>query len=198
MADRTQTPEFFPFRTWYAVLDHVDAGRQIFYHAPMDARPVAVHAALHRVGKRIRITPPTAHLRSSHPDRADPFWADADHLDRFRRKNARAARRPDQAPILTMREFTPRDHDLANETGRRLGYKQRAYTSTSGLWGYFCLAENPEHVSGPTEQRIIIATEEHGIMVVQDLEDLKFYDLYHRQDSQPANVRTDQPEEDRE
>ena len=91
-----------------------------------------------------------------------------------------------ETQALTMREFTPHDHTVAERVARFLGYEQYAYTSTSALWGLFCMRENPAQASSadltprvpggrPTERRqnaIIIATQELGILVVHDLEDL--------------------------
>lgn len=66
---------FTRFETWDAVVSHVAAGLPIYYHAPMDVRPVWVRCEV-RARQRIRVFPPS-------PD-ADPFTADASHLDRFR------------------------------------------------------------------------------------------------------------------
>ena len=73
---------------------------------------------------------------------------------------------------LTMREFTAEDMKKANRLADRLGYKQKAYTSTSALWGLFCMPENPEHSAGPEHGGCIIATEELGLLFVQDIEDI--------------------------
>jgi len=74
---------------------------------------------------------------------------------------------------LTMREFTPDDTENAEHLAIKLGYKQTAYTSTSALWGLFCLAENPKHHIGrPHTGGCIIATEELGLLFVQDIEDI--------------------------
>jgi hypothetical protein len=64
------------FSTWREVQDYVNAHYTLFYHAPLDYRPVLVSAKVRRDGK-IRVTP-------VYTD-ADPFTADAGHLDRFRR-----------------------------------------------------------------------------------------------------------------
>lgn len=77
---------------------------------------------------------------------------------------------------LTQVEFTEADHDVAERVARALGYQQTAYTSTSALWGLFCLPENPEHGRGPYVERCIIKTRELGIVVVQTLEDLGLED----------------------
>jgi len=83
-----------------------------------------------------------------------------------------------QAPTINQVEFTEQDHETAKRLAERLGYKQHAYTSTSGLWGLFCLPENPAYVpEGPHCGGCIIKTEQFGLMFVQDLEDLKSEDL---------------------
>jgi hypothetical protein len=48
-----------------------------------------------------------------------------------------------------------------------LGYDQTAYTSTSALWGLFCLRSRPTQRAG-----CIIKTRQFGLLFVQDLEDL--------------------------
>jgi len=73
------------------------------------------------------------------------------------------------------------DIDFANRIARRLGYEQTAYTSTSALWGLYCLNENPETWKGnkrAIEAGCIIKTKQFGFLFVQDLEDLQFHDLY--------------------
>jgi hypothetical protein len=70
-------------------------------------------------------------------------------------------------PTLTQVEFTPDDHDVAERIARRLGYTQYAYTSTSQLWGLFCLRDRPSQRAG-----CIIRTRELGFLFVQDVEDL--------------------------
>jgi len=78
---------------------------------------------------------------------------------------------------LTQLEFDESDFPKAERIARRLGYKQTAYTSTSALWGLFCLPENPEYSRGPRNGGCIIKTRELGLMFVQDLEDLHLEDL---------------------
>jgi hypothetical protein len=60
----------------------------------------------------------------------------------------------------------------AEKLAKRLGYKQTAYTSTSGLWGLFCLKENPANGGWPTTSGCIISTTQFGLLFVQDEEDL--------------------------
>lgn len=84
------------------------------------------------------------------------------------------------APLLTQEPFTPEDHEEAAKMARHLGYFQYAYTTSSDLWGLFCLPENPDrpHVSDlrrrcpPYRPGCIIKTKELGLLFVQDLEDL--------------------------
>jgi hypothetical protein len=83
------------------------------------------------------------------------------------------------APALTQLEFKPEDFDIAERVARRLGYEQTAYTSTSALWGLFCLPENPATWRGPRQALsggCIIKTKELGFMFVQNLEDLHMAD----------------------
>ncbi len=70
-------------------------------------------------------------------------------------------------PTITQLEFSEADHDIAEKMARRLGYKQTAYTSSSALWGLFCLRSRATQRAG-----CIIKTAEFGLMFVQDLEDL--------------------------
>jgi hypothetical protein len=66
------------FQTWAELLDHVSAGHKLYYHAPMDYRPVFVTAKTRRDGK-VRVYP----IYSN----ADSFTADIAHLDRFRQED---------------------------------------------------------------------------------------------------------------
>ena len=72
-----------PFTTWEQLLDHVSAGYPLYYHAPMDHRPVGVSATVRRDG-RLRVTPGPY-------SNADAFNADKGHLERFRRMAGRRA-----------------------------------------------------------------------------------------------------------
>ena len=40
---------------------------------------------------------------------------------------------------LTQLEFQEEDFPVAERLAKRLGYTQTAYTSSSALWGLFCL-----------------------------------------------------------
>lgn len=81
------------------------------------------------------------------------------------------------APVIDQVEFTESDFSIAEEVAKRLGYKQTAYTSTSALWGLFCLPENPQYSNGPHTGGCIIKTKQFGLMFVADLEDLHMDDL---------------------
>lgn len=76
-------------------------------------------------------------------------------------------------PTITPLEFEPADHDRAEKMAQALGYEQTAYTSTSALWGLFCLPENPAtHPTMPHRRGCIIKTAELGLLFVQDDEDM--------------------------
>jgi len=72
-----------------------------------------------------------------------------------------------QAPTLTQVEFQEEDFEIAEKIARRLGYKQTAYTSSSALWGLFCLPERPTQKKG-----CVIKTVELGFLFIQDMEDM--------------------------
>lgn len=84
--------------------------------------------------------------------------------------------KPRDTQPLTQLEFSPEDFDTAERLARQLGYQQTAYTSTSDLWGMFCLGENPATAKRgqATKNGCIIKTRELGLLFVQDLEDLEF------------------------
>jgi hypothetical protein len=75
-------------------------------------------------------------------------------------------------PPITPLEFGESDFDKAEALAKALGYEQTAYTSTSALWGLFCLPENPEHSKGPIRGGCIIKTKQFGLLFVQDTEDI--------------------------
>jgi hypothetical protein len=76
-------------------------------------------------------------------------------------------------PPITPLEFSETDFDKAETLAKALGYEQTAYTSSSALWGMFCLPENPRTHSGQvTRGGCIIKTKEFGLMFVQDTEDI--------------------------
>ncbi len=71
---------FESFPSWSALVGAVARGERIFYHAPLDARPVLVRCELRGRNPRtfkVRVFPPSRD--------ADPFTADTGHLDRFKR-----------------------------------------------------------------------------------------------------------------
>jgi len=70
-------------------------------------------------------------------------------------------------PTITQVEFAEEDFPKAERIARRLGFKQTVYTSTSALWGLYCLPDRPRQRKG-----CIIKTRELGFLFVQDLEDL--------------------------
>lgn len=75
------------------------------------------------------------------------------------------------SPQITQMEMGADDLEVAEKVAAKLGYKQTAYTSTSDMWGLYCLSEHPEH-SGPHHGGCVVKTEEFGIIFVQNLEDL--------------------------
>ena len=74
---------------------------------------------------------------------------------------------PQPTQALTQVEFDEEDFRVAERVARRLGYTQTAYTSTSALWGLFCLPDRATQKKG-----CVIKTRELGLMFVQDLEDM--------------------------
>ena len=101
-------------------------------------------------------------------------------------------------PPITPVEFSPGDFDYAEQMAQALGYEQTAYTSTSALWGLFCLPENPYAAMNtfsataprpklkpgahlpPYRGGVIIKTREFGFLFVQDVEDLGIEDTVPR------------------
>jgi hypothetical protein len=79
----------------------------------------------------------------------------------------------DATQTLTQVEFGTADFEKAEKIAKALGYEQTAYTSTSALWGLFCLPENPEYAKPgqATDGGCIIKTKELGLLFVQDGED---------------------------
>lgn len=88
-------------------------------------------------------------------------------------------------PPITPLEMSEQDIDRAVEAALRMGYEQTAYTSSSGLWGLFCINENPSMLPPKSKERhhppytkgCFIKTAEFGLMFVQDLDDLQAHDL---------------------
>lgn len=83
--------------------------------------------------------------------------------------------RPQPTTLLTQVEFEGDDFRKAEAIAQRLGYEQFAYTSTSALWGLFCLPENPARArrGQRTVGGCIIKTRELGFLFVQNGEDLR-------------------------
>jgi hypothetical protein len=81
-----------PFASWRDVLEWAASGRPLFYKAPLDHKTVrlwqgkpSATGAFYEVRPRtIRIFPPGSTARGKYRT-ADPFTADAGHLDRFLR-----------------------------------------------------------------------------------------------------------------
>jgi hypothetical protein len=84
-------------------------------------------------------------------------------------------------PQINQVEMSEEDIAFAERIAQRLGYEQTAYTSTSGLWGLFCLNENPRTWKGNPQalkRGCVIKTVEFGFLFVSDVEDLGLHDLY--------------------
>jgi hypothetical protein len=71
---------------------------------------------------------------------------------------------------LTQHEFSDREHRDADRLAALLGYEQTAYTSTSALWGLYCLRDSGDD---PKRGGCIIATDELGLVFVQTEEELR-------------------------
>ncbi len=79
----------------------------------------------------------------------------------------------EKPPGITPLVFKESDFPLAEIMAKKLGFTQTAYTSTSGLWGLFCLKDNPAtRPAGPKFDGCIIKTKEFGLLFVADAEDL--------------------------
>lgn len=77
-----------------------------------------------------------------------------------------------KAPPITQLAFEGDDFEAAEKIAKRLGFTQTAYTSTSGLWGLFCLPDRATQRHG-----CVIKTAEFGFLFVADLEDMLMEDL---------------------
>jgi len=77
-----------------------------------------------------------------------------------------------KTPAITQIEMTEAQIEFAEKIAKRLGFTQTAYTSTSQLWGLYCLPDHARHKHG-----CIILTKELGFLFVSDLEDLQLHDL---------------------
>lgn len=76
------------------------------------------------------------------------------------------------APEITQLEMTEPEIEFAERIAKQLGFTQTAYTSSSGLWGLFCLPDHAKHRHG-----CIIKTAQFGFLFVADLEDMQLHDL---------------------
>ncbi len=76
-------------------------------------------------------------------------------------------------PAIRQLEMTEADIEFAERIAKRLGYTQTAYTSSSELWGLYCLPDHSRHKHG-----CIIKTAQFGFLFVADLEDLQLHDLF--------------------
>lgn len=89
---------------------------------------------------------------------------------------------------LTQVEFEPADFIKAEAIAGALGYEQTAYTSTSALWGLYCLPENPDYAKKgqATKGGCIIKTLELGLLFVQGGEDVHLgYDWQNAFENRP-------------
>jgi hypothetical protein len=75
-------------------------------------------------------------------------------------------------PSITQVEMTEDDIAFAERIATALGFTQTAYTSTSQLWGLYCLPDHARHKHG-----CIIKTQELGFLFISDLEDLRLHTL---------------------
>ena len=76
------------------------------------------------------------------------------------------------APTINQVEMSEEEIEFAERIAKRLGFTQTAYTTSSALWGLFCLPDRASHRCG-----CIIKTAEFGFLFVADLEDCKLHDL---------------------
>lgn len=81
-------------------------------------------------------------------------------------------------PIITQVEMNEADIELAERAAQRRGYTQTAYTSTSALWGLYCLRDS---ATDRKPSGCFIKTLEFGLLFVSDLEDLQLHDLSDEQ-----------------
>lgn len=77
---------------------------------------------------------------------------------------------------LTMLEMSEAQIEFAEKVAKRLGFTQTAYTSTSALWGLFCLPDHAKHKHG-----CLVQTVELGLLFISDLEDLQLHTLADEQ-----------------
>ncbi len=93
-----------------------------------------------------------------------------------------------EAPPITQLAFEESDFPKAEKIAQSLGYSQTAYTSTSALWGLYCLPENPRTAKPgeATKGGCIIKTAQFGFLFVQDMEDLGLTEYTPRASNNPS------------
>lgn len=93
----------------------------------------------------------------------------------------------EKPPPITQLKMTEADIEFAERFAKGLGYTQTAYTSSSALWGLFCINDHAAHRKG-----CIILTKEFGFLFVADLEDCLQYKLYDEQiENDKRRIRND-------
>ena len=96
----------------------------------------------------------------------------------------------DKPPVITQVEMTEADIELAEKAAARLGYTQTAYTSSSALWGLFCLRDSAKDRK---PECCFIKTAEFGLLRVSDLGDLQLHDLAEEERKQGWQPKTGEP-----
>lgn len=79
-------------------------------------------------------------------------------------------------PLITQLEMSDKDIEFAEQIASKLGFTQTAYTSSSQLWGLYCLPDHTRHRHG-----CIIKTKELGFLFVADCEDMQLHDLAEKE-----------------
>lgn len=77
-----------------------------------------------------------------------------------------------ETQIITQTEMSEAQIEFAEKVAKHLGFTQTAYTSTSAVWGLFCLPDRRGQRHG-----CLVQTKELGLPFVSDLEDLQLHDL---------------------
>lgn len=77
-----------------------------------------------------------------------------------------------KAPNITQIEMEESEIALCEKAAKRLGFTQTAYTSSSQIWGLYCLPDRATQKHG-----VFMKTAELGLLFVADLEDLQLHDL---------------------
>lgn len=145
------------FPDWPAVLRHVRDGRPIWYHAPLDYRPVPVRAKLTTTSQRVRVSPCLA-------SDADAFTADAGHLERFRYQDQDDSPRPLWPYVLPDLTVVQVDDSAAK------GALTIDYTLLGGriveaarMQPHPFIPGHPESVRGPEACHRCAASREHAV-----------------------------------